>query len=561
MDERHAGVATDRRTFLRLAALGAAAAGGGSLIAGCGEVSSSSGVATAVDEVSGLVPTYRALPLQLPQPDLKGVAPGPDGFSRYPGSLVDAITGPKPGTSGRPITAMMPLWGSAPSPLGQNSYLDTINTELGTPVDFSLQDGNSYSDKLNAMFGARDVPELLCVPAWELLDIPRATAAIETLFEDLTPYLAGDAAAAYPMLANLPTESWRQSVWAGRLFAIPNPSAGSTPTVMHYRKDLLDAYGLTYPKTLEELRAIAAEVTDPARGVWAFNNIYQIVEMAYKVPFARDFWGLDDAGRPVGGIETPQYREALAFNVGLFADGFVHPDVLANDATDSKTLLESGKILFMRDGIGSWQPMQAEQQKITPGFDMQPVPPMSAVGGDPLAWYRQQPTSYTFIRKGLPRERVEELLRVVDWCSAPFGTQEYELRELGVAGRHFEPTPAGPVRTELSFQEVANQYRWISGRPPVEQPTPDTPDYPRQYVEFNNNSIVPFREEDPWQGLQLEWPARYGAINAATEGKINDVLRGRRPLSDLDTIVAEWRAGGGDEARAFLATALEDAGR
>jgi putative aldouronate transport system substrate-binding protein len=62
-------------------------------------------------------------------------------------------------------------------------------------------------------------------------------------------------------------------------------------------------------------------------------------------------------------------------------------------------------------------------------------------------------------------------------------------------------------------------------------------------------------------GLKLEYPGNFSKIIITTEDKLNDVVRGRRPLGDLDQIVKEWRATGGDEGRAFFEKALADNGR
>ena len=53
----------------------------------------------------------------------------------------------------------------------------------------------------------------------------------------------------------------------------------------------------------------------------------------------------------------------------------------------------------------------------------------------------------------------------------------------------------------------------------------------------------------------------YSKTIQITEDKMNDVIRGRRPVSDVDTIVKEWRTTGGDEGRAFFEKALADNGR
>jgi putative aldouronate transport system substrate-binding protein len=211
--------------------------------------------------------------------------------------------------------------------------------------------------------------------------------------------------------------------------------------------------------------------------------------------------------------------------------------------------------------MGAWQPLQAQYQKITPTLNIQPLPNFSATGGDPLIWRADDPISYTFVRKGLSKDRVQDLLRVINWCSAPFGTQEFLLREYGVEGKHWKRGPGGvPAKEDLAFKEIQNQYFFISGRNPVVQPYPETPNYVKDMLGYSNTNVK-YLEKDPWDGLKLEFPARFKSNKVPTEDKLTDVVRGRRPLGDIDTIVSEWRANGGDEARDFLARALSDAGR
>jgi putative aldouronate transport system substrate-binding protein len=233
---------------------------------------------------------------------------------------------------------------------------------------------------------------------------------------------------------------------------------------------------------------------------------------------------------------------------------------VATKGADAKQLLQGGKIMFKQDGPGMWQPMQAEQQRVTPGFKIAPVPVFSATGGDPLVWGDDDPISYTFVKKGLGKARVEEILRVINWNSAPFGTREFQLREFGVEGKHHTMEAGGPAKIDLGFKEIANQYFFISGRTPVIQPTPQTPTYVQESLAYSN-AMVKFIEKDPWDGLKFEMPARFKAQVVPIEDKITDIVRGRRPISDLDGVVKEWRNGGGDEARQLLGSALSDAGR
>lgn len=548
----------NRRQVLALMGLGAATIASGGALAACSKEAGSLGTATNTDAISAILPSYK--PLDLVKPDIAGTPPVANGFLRYPASLVDAIT-TKPGTSGQKATAMTPWWGPVPPGLGQNAYYDAINEELGIPVEFSVQDGNTYADKLNAMLGARDVPDLLCVPSWEVVKIPRFSDAVKALFEDLTDYLKGDAVLAYPMLASFPTNAWREAVWGGRLVSVPWPTDGPFPWALFYRKDLLDQAGLTYPKTLDELYNVGKQVTDPGAGVWAFNDIFPMVQMFHGVPGSRDGWRRNADGSVVFKYELPEYRAAVEFTAKLYQDGLVHPDIVASKGADAKQLFRGGKILFMQDGPGAWQGMQAEEAKVTPTYNMQPVPVFSATGGAPLVWGADRPIFYTFIKKGLGEARVKELLGVLNWCAAPFGTKEWETREYGKEGVHFTRDANGvPVGTELASKEIAFQYGFIVGRVPAVVTKPETPNFVRDFISYSNE-MVKYLEPDPWSGIKLEMPANYSKVLVPTEEKITDIIRGRRPIGDLDGIVAEWKSGGGDEGRTFLAQALADAGK
>src|SRR6185312_10251031 len=212
-------------------------------------------------------------------------------------------------------------------------------------------------------------------------------------------------------------------------------------------------------------------------------------------------WGRVD-GKVVHKYETPQFKQAAEFMAKLYKDGLIHPEVVASKGADKKTLFASGKIIIVQDGMGGWQPLQAQYQKITPTLNVQPVPNFAAAGGDPLIWLADEPISYTFIKKGLPKERVQELLRVINWCSAPFGTQEFSLREWGVEGRHFRKGSAGePIKEDLAFKEIQNQYFFISGRNPVVFPTPETPNYVKDMLGYSNTNAK-YLEKDPWDGLK-----------------------------------------------------------
>ncbi len=556
MDNPLAGAAANRRSFLSLMGLGAIAVAGGGTLAGCGEKAANEGTAQQVDQLSAVLPKYQ--PLELVQPDIKGISPVANGFTKYPASLVDAIT-EKPGR-GSTITTMTPYWGQVPAGPGQNAYLDAINAELGAVVTPGIQDGNTYADKLNAILPARDIPDVLCIPSWEIPKIPNFSEAVKALFEDLSDHLAGDKVKPYAMLANLPTVAWSNAIWNQRLMAVPWPTDGPYPWALFYRKDLTDTLGAAIPKTADELYQFGKKVTSPDKGVWAFNNILAMVEMIFRVPGAKEGWRYKD-GKVEFKYETAEFKAALEFMARLYKEGLVHPEVVASKGADAKLLFSSGKIVMVQDGVGSWLGVQAEQQKVTQGFNMQPVPYFAADGGQPLVHGSGDPIFYTFVKKGLPKEKIAEILGVLNFAAAPLGTKEFELIEYGVEGKHFTRGEGGwPQGTDLQAKEKADQFRFIAGTAPTIKYDARVPTYVNDLITWEN-AAVGFLEKDPWTGIKIEMPAGYVKVKQPTEDKITDIARGRRPLSDLDVVLKEWRDGGGEEGRTFLAKALSDAGR
>lgn len=540
-----ADAAANRRTFLGLAGLGALA------MAGCTSSPPGSGTSTNTNKLDAIMPKFKAL--DLAKPDIVVPAPGASGYLSYPSTLVDAITD-KPGKGGAAIKVTTLNWGSVPPGLGSNKYLGAINAELGVDMDFSINDGNTYADKLTALLGARDVTDVLVVPSWNT-NIPRFPDAVATLFEDLTEYLKGDAVLRYPMLASFPRSAWEGCVWGGKLSAVPFVNDNPFAWALFYRKDLLDKAELQPPKTAEELYQLGKSVTKADQGVWAFSDITDYVQMMFRVPGSKGGWRVE-GDKVVNKIETPEFAAALEFTAKLFKEGLIHPDLVGSKGADSAQLFKSGKIVFRQDGLGGWQNTFRDQLKVDPNFKMQPVPVFSNDGSKPLVWGSPDPIFYTFIKKGLGKARIEEILGCLNWCAAPFGTKEWELRQYGVEGLHFtRGSDNVPKSNDLYNNEYANQYTFMSGRNAAVTGGSDTPNFVQDYTTWTKIA-VPHLEVNPWAGIKTEEPVKLSQLNTPTLDLIKDVVRGRRPLSDWPAIVADWRKNGGDEGRDFFAKAL-----
>ncbi len=162
----------------------------------------------------------------------------------------------------------------------------------------------------------------------------------------------------------------------------------------------------------------------------------------------------------------------------------------------------------------------------------------------------------TAIKKGSP-DRVRELLRVLNYLAAPFGSQEDLLLSYGVEGPDYTLDANGnPVLTERGNPD-ANYlpFKYVAQRPSVLY-LPDIPDYTRTLVDAEKQ-LVPIGINDPTAGFVSTTAVRSGALVTQTffDG-VREIVAGRRPFADYDQLVSDWRTNGGDVIRKEFQDAL-----
>ncbi|MEU6777979.1 extracellular solute-binding protein [Nonomuraea angiospora] len=541
---------TSRRGFLGLV-------GASVLVAGCAEKKQlSKGTAVAADKLKSLVPTR--VPFEIPglKPDLPGAEFVSPGFLTRPASMVQAVT-TKPLTSGKEVTAMTPLWGTVPPGLGSNSYYDYVNERLGGVVRFNISDGNTYGQKLSTLLASGDVPDMLMVPNWELIKIAHFTEAANKLFADLSPYLAGDKAKEFPLLANYDTAAWQYGVFGGVLQGIPWQN-DPFPFATFVRQDILNELGLQQPKSGDDLLALGKAITDPKKKRWAFGGgMEQEMQRAFGAP--RE-WRKKSDGTLEYKYETAEFAASIEFMTKLFEAGWVHPDIAANKDADNKAVFGSGQMIIYRDGLGAWHENLGRFQADNPKFDMQIVAPYPAKpGGRTIMWRNEPASMFVFIKKGLGDARTRELLALSNWCSAPFGTQEYELVFNGVEGKHYDVKDGKIEQTALGRKEVAPTYMFLSGRPNANEKSQYKGLVQAQYDWQTQASKI--LESDPFVGIRVETPSKMAGLATPTEDKMQEIFRGKRPVAEWPKIVKEWQEQGGNEARDFYMKVARENGR
>ena len=286
---------------------------------------------------------------------------------------------------------------------------------------------------------------------------------------DLTPYLSGDAAKEYPNLAAIPTAAWKNAgaAYQGHLYMIPIhrylPGQMFVKNVQAWDGELGKNY---VPKNAEDFKRALKAVTKPQQ------NFYGIVGAQDSVMHLAQFgsmygapngWRLESGGKLVKDVETPEFKEATAYARDLYASGVFHPDSLNMPSNViARTNFIGGKFAIHRDPINGWQDAWRQALRQTPPFDVRPLPLFPAKDGGKTAHFVTGGHLWASALKKSTPERTKELLRIMNWLAAPFGSAEDQLLTFGVKGVDYtiddkgNPTltPAGQQRRQLRAVEI-----------------------------------------------------------------------------------------------------------
>ncbi|MCS6711797.1 extracellular solute-binding protein [Brachybacterium sp. EF45031] len=486
-----------------------------------------------------------------PTPDIPGKDGSTPGYTSYPAERPTTVE-KKPGT-GQTFTAMVPTWSGVKDDL-DNDYTRTLFEALGSTLQFQMTTGNDYRDKQAAVFASpKDVADWVGVFGWN--PPARFDQAVEALFQDLTPFLAGDKINRWKNLANLPTDAWRFGIFHGKLYGLPVPGEAVTDAIFH-RPDLFGAAGVEAPTTAEEFLEVCKALTNPDQNRWATNDMG--VGAPNLIFGAPPDWRVKDGALQYR-WETPEYRAALEFQRELYAKKYVHPEAAA-DAGDSKQRFESGQVALHYDGIGAWTEMRKRVRESNPQFDMAPLSGLSAGDAKPLR-YRGAPANFfSFLKKSDDTARIEELLGIADYLAAPFGTAEWELVNFGKEGVHFTRDDKGvPVPTDaLGEQHPGVLGTLVTG--PVAKFDATDPEHVKAYCEWMQGEMA-YVVDGPFYGHQVVRPVEYATLDQPMYDLEKDVARGRRTMEDFDKAVTTWKNSGGDRMREHYQAVLDEIGQ
>ena len=155
-------------------------------------------------------------------------------------------------------------------------------------------------------------------------------------------------------------EDYPWSAIDGKYYGVPFITQYNAANVLLItRQDWLDNLGLSYPKTLEEMRTVLEAFTNgdpdgngqndtvgytaekPASGSTGFDWVF----FAYGREYAD--YALDDSGNVIPWFEDDSFVPAMTYIKDLWDSGFVDKELMLNDSTKKEEKFYQGRVGFI----------------------------------------------------------------------------------------------------------------------------------------------------------------------------------------------------------------------
>lgn len=534
-------VGVSRRNFLGLAGISVAAVALSGTLSACGGSAGAKGGGAEASKAV-VLPTYKEFTDVVA--DLPGNADGLEaGFINMPKPVASTTAKPLTG----PVSVLSETFEIMAPAMPDNPFWQRLNSALGGEFNMQIVEdtGDGYPAKFATILAGDTLPDLMWIPPNQ--GLPNVGAMLEAKFEDLTPYLSGDAVLEYPNLAALKPDSWRTAVVNGKIWGAPIPS---TPfgQVMLGNKATWSKVGGLNAKDADEFFDKVKELSDPSKQQYALEPAYvNVLNIVTQCLGAPNGWAVNADRSLTHLYETEAYLSGLEYVAKLFAAGAFYPDV---NMTNAKTRIVNGSLGAMvvsgpRD-VGTFRALDAKADiellvpfsfdgKITPSYNMG----YGTVG-------------YTAFKK-TDEKRIKEQLALVNWLSAPFGTEEYLAKNYGVAGKDFDYDADGnPI---LNAEGLKNLPGVVSALNIMTAPerVNFNPGFPQvtNYVYEAEKKLLEFAWRNPTNGSYSDTNAKVGPkITKIIRDKTVDIITGRAKVSEHAEVLKRWKAEGGDKIRA-----------
>jgi putative aldouronate transport system substrate-binding protein len=276
---------------------------------------------------------------------------------------------------------------------------------------------------------------------------------------------------------------------------------------------------------------------------------------------APNIWALDDkTGTLTAAIETEQFKAAVGYARDLWSAKVYHQNALQYNLVSARNDFAARRFAFRFDGFQAasflfWDNAPTLDPPAKPRI-LAPFP--ATDGGKPTFWAKNGILGYSVIKQA-PPERIKELLRILNYLAAPFGSQEHLLMNYGQKDVHWTPDAKGnPILNARGKVDALVPFKYITQGPVALYYTRDS-EYATVMQEAEK-AIYPFLSINPTDGYYSPTKDnKYAVLWRDVGDKINEIVVGRQPLSYWDQVVREFMDGGGGQMKTEFEAELASA--
>jgi putative aldouronate transport system substrate-binding protein len=480
----------------------------------------------------------------------------PTAYTSYPEPFtsVDGVPG-----SGGSVSVLTLSYSPPPTPRDDNAYWQELEQRLGVTWEADITPISGYNEKIATVFAGGDLPDLFYL-------LPSAArpmiyeAMEQGAFADLTDILTSDQIQEYPNLAALPSYLWDAIRINGRIWGIPKPVLRNNDP-SYYRGDWGDALGFEdLPDSQAVFDMLVAMANDDpdgngsadTYGLSPFGGNWDafLINQMFRVPFG---WRLNDDGTLTNAIETEEYRQALEFARNLYEAGGFHPDAANLTVEQATDLMLGGRTGMATNGFAAVfgaSGYRTRIKEVVPEADLRPIVLPSVDGGQGVTYQTPGFFGLTAIssQAAQDEERLKELLRVMNYLFAPFGSEESTFLNYGVPGVHSDEQEGGGYalndtgrneRSALVYPFLSENYFFYPGVPGE-----------AELAQKFNEEMAAVAVANPTANIYSAAAGENGAtLGQLITDKYSEIVTGRAELSEWDNVIADWKSRGGDEMR------------
>jgi len=523
------------------------------------------GVAMSVAAATGMVVPRRLLAQSAATPAatpgardgiIKSTVDGvPNAYTKMPAPFKTVSN--VPGSGGK--VRMLTISYSPPATAkGDNTYWQELEKRLGVEWEPTLVPASSYGEKTSAVIASGDIPEL-----FYLLTTSTAPVISQSIsqgaFTDLTSFLSGDALRDYPNLALIPSYLWEKVKIEGKIYGVPKPVLRSND-IAFYRSDWASTLGFETPRNTDDVfnLMVAMATKDPdgngsgdtwgTAGYGGGWNMFLWKQM-FRTPYG---WRLNEDGTLTNEIETDEFRQALDFARRLHEAGAYHPDTAGMQLDAELDGFKSGSIGIDSGGFASFFGEGGkidDAQSFNPKATMAPLVPPGPDGAKGVSFAGQGFFGSVGIPASVGKDegRVKELLRIMDYLTAPFGSEESNFLRYGL-GEHHDVQPDGTlVKNDRGRADIsALVYPFLSENYFF---------YPSHLddalkAQKINEEMAAIAVTNPAAGIYSSAnTAKAAELGQLGTDRITAIITGRESMDSLEGYINDWKSRGGDDVR------------